>query len=115
MELAIYLLGIMCGVFATVAAANAFQLRRGGATSGSPACRAGCRAVRQTAGGRSPGRRRRPLRGHVQLLDLAGLNGCAALLQRVASPEATSPAPARVKLAGDDDRSEPGDPAGTGG
>jgi hypothetical protein len=29
MELAIYLLGIMSGVFAAVAATNAFQLRRG--------------------------------------------------------------------------------------
>jgi hypothetical protein len=30
MELAIYLFGIMSGIFATVAATNAFQLRRGG-------------------------------------------------------------------------------------
>ena len=41
MELAIYLLGIMSGIFATVAATNAFQLRQGkGApwksTSGRP-------------------------------------------------------------------------------
>jgi len=81
MELAIYLLGIMSGVFVTVATVHAFQLRRGGATSGGPACRAGCRAVRRMECGRAPHRRCVPLRCRVQLPDLADperLRGVAA-------------------------------------
>jgi hypothetical protein len=73
MELAIYLLGILSGVFAAVAAANAFQLRRGCAMGDRPVCKAACRAGRQATGRRSWERRLVPLRSQIQLPDLAGL------------------------------------------